>query len=128
MAYEDRHAATKGHKRTVADLMRRAANVDESEEDAPQIQLALLPGMRAPAYLTAKDEEDGGYGVVAYMEAVAEDHRFAIDERRQQVVKISRRADDLETKLQTLEPYMESDSSTTRDALERMRTDRGEAA
>lgn len=128
MAYEDRRTADKSHKRTVAERMRRGANVDESDDTAPTLQLWLLPGDRAPAYLTAQDEEDGGFAIVSYLKALEADHRFAIEERRRQVAKISRRADDLEVKLQVLKPYMTTDQTTTEEALARMAEDEDGAA
>jgi hypothetical protein len=130
MRIDDIEKADRGQMRALNFELRRVANVDESDPDAPVVQLSMLPGMLAPRYLTTPDLEDGGLSVVPYLKAVMGDHHFAIDERRRQVDKISRRADDLERKLEVLEPHMESEDTTTEEALRRLARsdDAGEAA
>lgn len=98
--------------------MRRIGNVDETNDDAPTVQLPL-PGMPPPAYLMVRNAE-GEEEAVRFLSVTPPDFNAAIDEREQQGNRILTKAADLRIKRAYLAPFMPADTDTVEDALVRM--------
>lgn len=89
-----------GFIKWLKDGMRQAANVDEADPQAPMVQLDLLPGFPAPAYLNIGSDTEPR--LLRFADSRAEDIRLAIEKRNRKRAQIGARIEDLEQKLEWL--------------------------
>lgn len=80
--------------------LRQAANVGEDDPDAPFVQLDLMPGLPAPAYLNIGSAR--APHLMRFIDALPGDLRTSIDRRIQKASQIGARVEDLQQKLKWL--------------------------
>jgi len=87
-----------GFVKWIKDGMRHALNVHEEDPNAPQVQLDLLPGKAAPAYLNIGTQTEPA--LVSFADATEVDMRTAIATRVTATRRITARTKDLAAKLE----------------------------
>lgn len=87
-----------GFVKWIKDGMRHAVNAHEEDPDAPQVQLDLLPGKAAPAYLNIGTQTEPA--LVSFADATEADMRTAIATRVTAAKRITARTKDLTAKLE----------------------------
>jgi hypothetical protein len=107
------------------DCMRNAANVDESDPCAPTVQLDLMPGLPAPAYLNLST--DSMPRLLRFGDAIGADLRVSIQKRKTKSAQITARAEDLQQKLEWLLANQRSPTETVGEVCARL-SGREEAA
>lgn len=98
MAAHARSFERQGFIKWIKTSLRQAANVDESDGEAPEVQLDLLPGWPAPAYLNIGSDVDPR--LVRVQDSVIADWETCIAKRHKVAARITARAEDLEQKLE----------------------------
>lgn len=112
-----------GFVKWLKDGMRRAANIDESDPDAPEVQLDLIPGLSAPAYLNIGSDVEPQ--LIRFVDAGEQELVASIEKRRKVARRISTRVEDLELKLEWLRTYRESETDCFGIVCERIRASGG---
>ena len=107
-----------GFIKWLKDGMRQVANVGEEDKNAPSIQMKLLPGLPAPAYINIGSEDEPK--LIKFTDCSADDLRLAIDKRRIKAAQISKRVEDLQQKLQWLTANRETELETIGHACQRL--------
>lgn len=98
-----------GFVKWIKDGMRQIVNVDESDPDAPTVQLDLLPGISAPAYLNIGSMV--APKLIEFADATVQDLRTVIATRITVNKRISARIEDLQLKLEWLRSNAEENET-----------------
>lgn len=106
-----------GFVKWLRDGMRRVVNVDEQDLDAPQVQLDLLPGMSAPAFLNLGT--DAAPKLRRFVDCTADDLDVAIETRRRVYARVGARIEDLQIKREWLVAYRHDARDTVGEVIER---------
>jgi hypothetical protein len=113
-----------GFIKWLKDGMRRVENLDESDPDAPEVQLDLLPGLAAPSYLNIGSDVEPQ--LMRFVDATEPEIVTSIEKRRRVVRRISTRVEDLELKLEWLRAYRKSEADSFGVVCNRLRQSAGQ--
>ena len=110
--------ARNGFTKWLKDGMRRTFNVDEQDPDAPQVQLDLLPGIAAPAYVNV-----GSWTTpkpIRFQDCTLVDIDTAIATRKMVYARQGARIEDLQMKREWLAAHATDSTQTVAEVIERM--------
>jgi hypothetical protein len=98
--------------------LRSAANVDESDPHAVEVQLDLLPGLPAPGYLNIGNDFDPK--LVRVQDSTVQDWEVCIEKRHRVARRITARAEDMAQKLEWFKAHIRTDDETLGACLSRV--------
>jgi hypothetical protein len=112
--------ARSGFTKWLKDGMRRTFNLDEMDPDAPQVQLDLLPGLAAPAYINV-----GTWQVPQprkFQDCTLADIDIAIVTRKTVYSRQGARIEDLQQKREWIAAHIRRDDETIIEVCHRIRS------
>ena len=112
--------ARQGFVRWLKEGLNLTANEGETDPTAPQIQLNLLPGLKAPAFLNIGSDTEPK--LIRVQDSIVADWDLCIAKRHRVAARISRRAEDMAQKAEWFRSNAESETETLGQLMSRLPT------